>query len=97
VKAPISEAIQAGTALFNMIEKALPSDLERLERYRGNLPFRLERLQRKVLRARLRSIKQLRRFMKKYNLTEADLIHYFELTEKLRAPAPLHETQIPLP
>lgn len=59
------------------------SQLERLERYRGKAPLRTLYLRGKSFRARLREIRKLKRFMAKYNLTEADLMKYYEITEKI--------------
>lgn len=79
----VDGALQASAALLNLIEKALPSELERLERHRGKAPLRALNLRGKAFRKNLREIRKLKKFMAKYNLTEAELMKYYELTEKI--------------
>lgn len=68
--------------LFNMVNGALPGEAERLEKLKLRAPKIGAIAQARAVRAKLRSYRRVLRFMKRNNLTEAQLNEYLKLRDE---------------
>lgn len=66
-------------SLFNMVNSALPGEDERLEKLKLVAPKIAARAQEKAVKAKLRQYRRVLRFMKRHQLTEAQLNAYLAL------------------
>lgn len=82
---PITAALTTGTALLELIEKALPGETERIERFRARAPQRYINLQNRAFRGKLKRLKQLNRFMRKNKLSEQQIIEQLKLINTITA------------
>jgi hypothetical protein len=62
--------------LISLIDRALPSDTERLARFEQRYPVRFERIKKKALEEKLRQLRKLHRFCVKHGIEPAALVKY---------------------
>lgn len=74
----IDSAFEVAAKLLGVIDKLIPSDELRMEKFKAQYPLRFERIQKKAMAVKLRKLRQLQRYMLQTGISPEALTKYVQ-------------------
>lgn len=74
----LDNAFAAAAKLLSVVDKLIPSDELRMEKFKAKYPLRFERIQKRALSVKLRKLRSLQQYMLKTGISPEALNRYVQ-------------------